>query len=82
VETNPGPECGAGTPDLTTVSYNIRGLNDGKKIRHLINQVYQFDHGKNTDLFFCMQETYLAVAGPIPFLWRGNHFLTPGGGHS
>ena len=63
-------------------SYNVRGLNDEKKLRHLINSVYKLDRGKNSDLIFCLQETYISTPGMLPYLWRGNFHLTPGNGNS
>ena len=63
-------------------SYNVRGLNDEKKLRHLINRLYKEDKGKNFDSFVCLQETFIAETGKIPYLWRGNLHLTPGTGSS
>ena len=64
------------------VSYNVRGLNDEAKLRHLINYCYKKDQGKNSDSIFCFQETYIANSGKIPYIWRGNFHLTPGRGNS
>ena len=79
VEENPGPLEDA---TLSVLSYNVRGLNDEKKLRHLINQLYQQNPGKNRDFVACLQETYLERDGKIPYLWRGNYHLTPGLGNS
>ena len=38
--------------------------------------------GKNSDFVACLQETYIATQGKIPYIWRGNFHLTPGNGHS
>ena len=98
IEENPGPRptpaTGTGTassrstasinkkPSLLVNSYNVRGLNDEKKLRHLINYCYSFKGLNSADYVFCMQETYISQPLKIPFLWRGNYFLTPGEGHS
>ena len=81
VEQNPGPQ-GHNQPDLRTISYNIRGLGDERKLRHLLNIMHQKKGGKNSDFIACMQETYIVAPGKIPYIWRGNFFLTPGNGHS
>ena len=90
VELNPGPEDPAQdnrqkrrqTASMAVTSYNVRGLNDERKLRHLINCLYKTCGGKNTDFVACLQETYLEKEGKIPYLWRGNFYLTPGNGHS
>ena len=88
VEKNPGPrpgdrrETNCKDPSVTVTSYNVRGLNDENKMRHLINRIYKEDGGKNVDSIVCLQETYITRAGRIPFLWRGNFHLTPGTGSS
>ena len=79
VESNPGPRARG---DLHVVTYNVRGLGDERKLRHLLNQMHTRKGGKNTDFVACMQETYIEKPGKIPFLWRGNFHLTPGNGHS
>ena len=92
VETNPGPgpdrNCDRGghqqgkrTPIMVT-SYNVRGLNDQAKLRHLVNHLYKTDKGKEVDFIACLQETYLTGPGLLNYLWRGNLFLTPGNGNS
>ena len=63
-------------------TYNVRGLNDEKKLRHCLNRVYTGSSSKNTDYITCLQETYITGPGRIPFLWRGNFHLTPGRGNS
>ena len=78
VESNPGPK----ESTLLVTSYNVRGLNDEKKLRHLINKVYQDDKGKNFDNIVCLQETYITGEGKLPYIWRGNMHLTPGTGNS
>ena len=80
VERNPGPkdqERGR----LRTITYNVRGLGDERKLRHLLNQMSLRKGGKNNDFVACLQETYIEKAGKIPYIWRGNFFLTPGTGH-
>lgn len=80
VEENPGPE-NREAGELRVTTYNVRGLNDDKKLRHLINYCYQ-ESKKCQDQVLCFQETYLTNPGIIPYLWRGNYFLTPGRGNS
>ena len=91
VEENPGPEERGQlendqprdrSHDLRVTSYNVRGLNDDAKLRHLINYCYGQNLGKNKDSVYCFQETYVQNAGKIPYLWRGNFHLTPGRGNS
>ena len=81
IESNPGPENQRKGSMLVT-SYNVRGLGDQNKLRHLINDCYKNQGGKNKESIFCFQETYLENPGRIPFLWRGNFYLTPGLGNS
>ena len=67
---------------MVVTSYNVRGLNDETKLRHLVNCLYKKCGGKNTDFIACLQETYLEKEGKIPYLWRGNYYQTPGAGNS
>ena len=78
VERNPGPM----DETLMVTSYNVRGLNDERKLRHLVNSMYKEDRGKNVDFIACLQETYIDNPGKLPYLWRGNLHLTPGTGSS
>ena len=78
VESNPGPK----ESTILVTSYNVRGLKDEKKLRHLINKVYQDEKGKNSDYIVCFQETYITGTGKLPYLWRGNMHMTPGTGNS
>ena len=85
VEDNPGPTSQRNSnpkPDLQVISYNVRGLNDESKLRHLVNVCYQIGQGKNTDFVACLQETYIENSGKLPYLWRGNIHVTPGLGNS
>ena len=89
VETNPGPPsgeipttCAVHRAPVQAITYNVRGLGDEKKLRHLLNYLQQRKAGKNLDFLSCLQETYIEKAGKIPYIWRGNYFLTPGNGHS
>ena len=92
VEVNPGP----GTPtdarnsnsndknhesDLQVVSYNVRGLGEEKKCRHLINYLNKTCTNKNVDVIIALQETLIQTPLKIPYLWRGNMHLTPGTGN-
>ena len=89
VEENPGPVINH-TPGsqlsqrgpVVAVTYNVRGLGEERKLRHLLNFLQQRKMGKNLDFISCLQETYIESAGKIPYIWRGNYFLTPGNGHS
>ena len=78
IESNPGPEEAA----LMITSYNVRGLGDERKARHLVNAIYKADRGKNVDTFVFLQETFITLPGKLPYLWRGNLHLTPGTGSS
>ena len=82
VEMNPGPGCFKKKDDSTVMvtSYNVRGLNDEKKLRHLINFCYGKIQ-KDKDQFFLFQETFLTKPSIIPYLWRGNLHFTPGSGN-
>ena len=90
VEVNPGPTTGheprrnenQNKGSIEVISYNVRGLNDQKKLRHLINHCYKKGASKNKDQIFCFQETFIERAGILPLLWRGNFHLTPGRGNS
>ena len=82
---NPGAAPGANVAkqaECRVTSYNVRGLGDEKKLRHLINFCYQNKAGKNRDDIFCFQEVFIEGPGKIPYLWRGNFHLTPGTGNS
>ena len=68
--------------EVMVTTYNVRGLNDSKKLRHLINHCYQVIGSKNVDRILCFQETYIDKEGMIPLLWRGNFHLTKGLGNS
>ena len=90
IEANPGPDdvdrSGAKVPrisevDLQVVSYNVRGLGDEKKCRHLINHFNIVASKNNVDAIIALQETLIQTPLKIPFLWRGNFHLTPGTGN-
>ena len=81
VAENPGPGPTARAPILA-VTYNVRGLGDERKLRHLLHHMQLKKAGKNLDFVACLQETYLETPGKIPYIWRGNYALTPGNGHS
>ena len=93
VESNPGP---APRPDTSTnptgankstrsqlqvVTQNVRGLNDKKKVRHLINACYKLSRQAVDNIFF-FQETYVSRLDLLNFLWRGEHHTTMGTGNS
>ena len=85
IESNPGPQRSARKQQegstLMVTSYNVRGLNDEAKLRHLVNYCYS-QTNKDRDHFFLFQETFLTKSNKIPYLWRGNFHLTPGCGNS
>ena len=70
------------TSQILTMTHNVRGLNDEKKLRHLLSHCHGQLKSKDTDYIACLQETYIESPGKIPFLWRGNFHLTPGNGNS
>ena len=86
VEENPGPgphqtqQCRNYPVKVTT--YNVRGLSDERKLRHLLNFCTKQNKGKDVDYICGLQETYVPTEGKIPYLWRGNYHLTPGTGQS
>ena len=96
VESNPGPPPGReprnanGTTQVQrepeaaiwVTSYNVRGLKEEAKLRHLVNSFHKRMGGKNRDFVACLQETYVENEGRLPYLWRGNFHLTPGTGNS
>ena len=87
VESNPGPVShstnqAAKKSSLNVTSYNVRGLKEETKLRHLLNYFHKKSPGKNSDFIACLQETYLEKEGKIPYMWRGNFYLTPGEGNS
>ena len=85
IEEHPGPATsGTGAPmaEIKVISYNVRGLNDELKLRHLINFCYKLNKNLEKDNVVCLQETYVENPGKIPYLWRGNFHLTPGLGNS
>ena len=56
VEPNPGPAQHRGKEESTVMvtTYNVRGLNDERKLRHLVNCCYQkIAQNRDKDLFFC-----------------------------
>ena len=92
VEVNPGPDLGSsGTndqqkrkvnPPIKVTSYNVRGLSDERKLRHLLNFCAKQNTGKDVDYICCLQETFVSDVGKIPYIWRGNYQLTGGTGQS
>ena len=92
VETNPGPSQSQGSTRQATsqphsqnalqvVTYNVRGISDESKLRHLLNYFYKGFMNKNRDFICALQETYVINEGKIPYLWRGNYHVTSGTGH-
>ena len=81
IHPNPGPTTVGTSVDLKVVSYNIRGLGDEKKCRHLINYFNKNMLDKNTDSIIALQETLIQTPLKIPYIWRGNLHFTPGTGN-
>ena len=88
IEVNPGPLIGQNSvqdnnreAQLQVISYNVRGLANEKKYRHLINHFNRTLGNKNVDVIIGLQETMIQDPLKIPFLWRGNLHLTPGTGN-
>ena len=87
VESNPGPATAQRRNrnrhgDLMVTTYNIRGLKDEVKMRHFLNLCYKNAAAVKSDHVVLLQETYIDQPGKLPFIWRGNFFLTAGEGHS
>ena len=87
IEQNPGPEPRGEQQrkkfsSTVVTSYNVRGINDEKKLRHLINKVYKDMKRNSTESIICFQETFVEKEGKLSYLWRGNLHLTPGTGSS
>ena len=78
VHENPGPKDES---TAMVISYNVRGINEENKLRHLVNYCYS-KSSKDKDVFHLFQETFITKPNKIPFLWRGNFHLTPGTGNS
>ena len=76
VEENPGPALDR-PPDnqaaqhapIQAITYNVRGLGDERKMRHLLSYLQQRKSGKNRDFIACLQESYVDKAGKIPYIW-------------
>ena len=88
VESNPGPDPGPGLeaikkpkPSIQAITYNVRGLGDRKKVRHLINHCHKLCQ-KATDSIFMFQETYVEKLSLLDYIWRGDYQLTSGTGNS
>ena len=77
----PDVDANQGLPAVAT-TYNVRGLNDESKLRHLLNYFHKNEKGKSVDSFIALQETYIEKPGKLPYIWRGNFFLTPGNRNS
>ena len=67
--------------DLQVMTYNVRGLTDPKKLRHLVNNCYKASK-TSANSFFLFQETYVMRLDLLNYLWRGEFHLTPGLGNS
>ena len=68
-------------PALQIVTYNVRGLGDKKKVRHLVNHCYK-QCSKSVDSVFMLQETFVGQLKLLDYIWRGEYHLTSGAGNS
>lgn len=71
-----------GSAQVKTLTYNVRGLNDQSKMRHLINILNKDYLNKEYDAVIALQETNIVKEGLIPYIWRGNFVLTAGAGNA
>ena len=67
--------------DLLVMSFNVRGLGDSKKLRHLVNNCYKLSRDA-VDSIFMLQESHASHLKLLKFLWRGDFCETPGTGAS
>lgn len=65
--------------DLQVMSYNVRGLGDSKKLRHLVNNCYKLMN-EAMDSVFIIQESHATHLNLLKFLWRGDFCETSGTG--
>ena len=78
---NPAGQISRKKNDLQVMTYNVRGLGDSKKVRHLINSCYKISkHADNS--IFLFQEVYSTRLDLVRYLWRGEFHITPGLGNS
>jgi len=76
LETNPGPR----NKELMISTYNVRGLGNKQKHRHLFNNLNK-RLNESENLVIALQETYIEESYISEILWRGNLIFTPGTGH-
>ena len=74
-----GPATGRSALQVGT--YNVRGLGDKKKVRHLVNACHKLSN-QAVDSIFMFQETFVENLGLLDYIWRGEYHLTPGTGQS
>ena len=67
--------------DLQVITYNVRGLSESKKLRHLINILYKRSKDASNSIYL-LQEVYSTKLDLVRYLWRGEYHLTPGLGNS
>ena len=63
------------------MSFNVRGLGETKKLRHLVNSCYKLTR-EAVDSIFMIQESHATHLKLLKFLWRGDFCETPGTGAS
>ena len=67
--------------DLQIMTLNVRGLNDTKKVRHLVNYCNKKCRD-STDSVFMFQESFVERLDLLKYIWRGDHCVTAGLGSS
>ena len=67
--------------DLQIMTLNVRGLNDTKKVRHLVNYCNKKSK-ESTDSIFMFQESFVERLDLLKYIWRGDHCVTSGLGSS
>ena len=66
---------------LQALTYNVRGLSNTRKVRHLVNYCHK-QCNKALDSVFMFQETFVEKLDLLNYIWRGEHHLTGGTGQS
>ena len=77
-----GRDKGKPSIKVKALTYNVRGLNDQNKVRHLLNLFNKAFLSKEYDTVIALQETNILKEGIIPYVWRGNLVMTMGTGNS
>ena len=70
-----------GKSDLNVQTFNVRGLSDRKKVRHIVNNCYKLSKD-SVNSFFMFQEIFVTRLDILNYLWRGDFHLTAGTGNA